>query len=191
MFNLPVRCHPNSHYLGPLTLAQESGGIDLLFHTNTESGKTDDLASDSAINIAFLNSSGEWASVSGTATVSTDRELVRKYYSPALKAWLGDLGDGTHDGGPEDPRIGIIGVRAQTATYAITGQTVVGRTVEIAKGIVTGESPKVNKLRELSEGELEECEFSCPMRGDIMWPLMPVFMFCDVPGTVLRSIILF
>lgn len=137
---------------------QESGGIDLLFHTNTESGKTDDLKSDPDINIAFLNSSGEWASVSGKATISTDRSLIHKHYSPALKAWMGDLGDGKHDGGPDDPRIGIISVKAMTATYAITNQSFVGRGVEIAKGTVTGEAPKVNKLRELSEAELAECE---------------------------------
>ena len=83
---------------------------------------------------------------------------MRKYYSPALKAWVGDLGDGQHDGGPEDPRIGVIKVKAKTATYAVTGQTMLGRGVQVAKGIVTGEAPKVNKLREIGEDELEQCE---------------------------------
>lgn len=138
---------------------QESGGIDLLFHTNTESGKTDDLASDPKINIAFLNSSGEWASISGEATIETDREIVRKHYSPSLKAWLGDLGDGTHDGGPNDPRIGVIWVKARTATYAISKFTAVGRMTEVAKGMVTGTAANVNHLRELTEPELETCKF--------------------------------
>lgn len=136
--------------------AKEGGGIDLLFHTNTESGKTDDLQSDPTINIAFLNPSGEWASISGEATITTDREKVRKYYSPGLKAWLGDLGDGKHDGGPEDPRIGMIAVKAKTATYAIVNQNAVGRAMEIAKGMVTGSAPNVNKLREITEKELDE-----------------------------------
>ncbi|KAI9756445.1 MAG: diphthine synthase [Chaenotheca gracillima] len=134
---------------------KEGGGVDLLFHTNTESGKTNDLMSDPKINISFINSSGEWASISGEASVVTDREMVRKYYSPALKAWVGDLGDGTHDGGPEDPRIAVIKVSAITATYAISRRTAVGRTVELAKGVVTGDAPSVNKLREISTEELE------------------------------------
>ena len=133
---------------------QEGGGVDLLFHTNTESGKTDDLKSDPKINIAFLNATGDWASVSGSAAIITDRALVRKHYSPGLKAWLGDLGDGTHDGGPEDPRIGVIKVEAKTATYAIAAKSMLGRGVEIVKGVVTGEAAKVNKLREISEEEL-------------------------------------
>ncbi|KAL8734309.1 MAG: hypothetical protein Q9166_001507 [cf. Caloplaca sp. 2 TL-2023] len=136
--------------------AKEGGGVDLLFHTNTESGKTDDLKSDPKINIAFLNGSGEWASVSGEAEIVTDRETVRKYYSPTLKAWLGDLEDGKHDGGPEDPRIGVIKVSAKTATYAIATKTMLGRGMEIAKGTLTGEAPNVHHLREVTEDEIEE-----------------------------------
>jgi len=143
--------------------AKESGGIDLVFHTNTESGKTDDLQSDSHINIAFVNSSGEWASVSGTAEIVTDRETVKKYYSKALKAWIGDLGDGTHNGGPEDPRIGIIRVKANTATYALVRKNIAGRMAEMAQGVVTGAAPAVNKLRELSEQEIETWRSSSRM----------------------------
>ncbi|KAL2015660.1 hypothetical protein VTK56DRAFT_5059 [Thermocarpiscus australiensis] len=136
--------------------AQETGGIDLLFHTNTESGKTDDLASDSHINIGFLNNSGEWASVSGTASIVTDRSLIKKHYSPQLKAWLGDLGDGVHDGGENDPRLGIIRVKMVTAHYSISSKNVIGKVAEIAQGTVTGKPAAVNKLREISEDEVKQ-----------------------------------
>jgi len=135
--------------------AKENGGSDLLFHTNTESGKTNDIESDPHINISFLNSSGEWASVAGTSTIQTDRETVKKHYSPALKAWMGDLGDGKHNGGPDDPRIGIIKVRTNTATYAIVRKNALSRAAEMAQGVVTGKAPQVNKLREISEQEVE------------------------------------
>lgn len=81
---------------------------------------------------------------------------MKKYYSPALKAWIGDLGDGKHDGGPEDPRILVIKVNAKTAQYAISDRTTVGGFVEFAKGVATGEAPKVNKLRHIGEEELKE-----------------------------------
>lgn len=134
---------------------QENGGIDLIFHTNTESGKTDDIQSDPHINIAFLNGTGEWASVSGTSEIVTERATVKEYYSPSLKAWLGDLGDGKHDGGPEDPRIGVIRVKAITATYAVSRKSAISRGVEFAQGVVTGKAAQVNKLREISEQEIE------------------------------------
>jgi len=130
--------------------------VDFIFHTNTESGKTDDLDSDPKINLGFLNNSGEWASVSGEAKIETDRESVRKYYSPGLKAWLGDLGDGKHDGCPEDPRIGLIRVSAKTAQYAVSRKTAIGGLVEFAKGVATGEAPAVNKLRHLDENEIQQ-----------------------------------
>ncbi|PSN64219.1 hypothetical protein BS50DRAFT_575662 [Corynespora cassiicola Philippines] len=136
--------------------AKEGNGFDLLFHTNTESGKTDDLATHPSVNVAFITPSGEWASISGHATVETDRSVVKKYYSPGLKAWIGDLGDGTHDGGPDDPRIGVIRVKASTAQYAIARRTVVGSFVELAKGVATGEAPSVNKLRQISEAEVKQ-----------------------------------
>ena len=95
---------------------KESGGIDLLFFTNTESHKTDELKSDPHVNISFLDSSGQWASLAGLATIETDRNLVKQHYNISLKAWLGDLGDGTHDGSENDPRIGVIRVKTGSAT---------------------------------------------------------------------------
>jgi len=136
--------------------AKEGNGIDFIFHANSESGKTDDLKSDSDINLGFISSSGEWASISGKADIVTDREAVKKYYSPALKAWIGDLGDGKHDGGPEDPRIVLIKVKTVTAQYALSRRTMIGGVVEFAKGVATGEAPSVNKLRHIDEAEIQQ-----------------------------------
>ncbi|KAL2875440.1 BLI-3 blue-light-inducible Bli-3 protein [Colletotrichum sp. CLE4] len=136
--------------------ATENGGIDLLFHTNTESNKTDEIDSDPHINISFINSSGDWASVSGVSSVVTDRALVKKHYSPTLKAWLGDLGDGTHDGSENDPRIGIIRVKTVSITYALSNATFIGKVAQLAEGVVTGSPAKVNKLREVSSQEVEQ-----------------------------------
>ena len=148
---------------------QEANGLDLLFHTNTESGKTDDLANDKDINIAFLASSGEWASISGKASIETDRAEIKKYYSQSLKAWIGDLGDGTHDGGPDDPRIGIIRVKTVTAQYAVSAGTAVGQFVEFAKGVVTGDAPSINKLRKLDETEVQQCKLTCWRNEGAWW----------------------
>ncbi|KAK4146037.1 uncharacterized protein C8A04DRAFT_10173 [Dichotomopilus funicola] len=146
--------------------AQETGGIDLLFHTNTASGKASDLASDSHTNISFLNhSTGDWASISGTARVETDRSLVHKHYSSHLKAWLGDLGDGVHDGGPEDPRLGVIRVRMASAHYAVGSRGVVGHLAQVAQGVVRGKVAGVNKLREIGEEEVREWREKWEKRG--------------------------
>jgi hypothetical protein len=97
--------------------------------------------------------------------------VVKKHYSPALKAWLGDLGDGKHDGGPEDPRIVLIKVKSTAAQYAISKRTAVGGLVEFAKGVVTGDVASVNKLRQISEAELQQCKLrDVNMRGRKLTP---------------------
>ncbi|GFF42565.1 protein bli-3 [Aspergillus lentulus] len=137
---------------------KEHGGIDLIFHTNLFSSKTMDLTvHPSEVNMSFLDPvSGSWASISGTAALIADQETVKKYYSPALKAWLGDLGDGVHDGGPGDPRIGVIKLEAKLATYAITRKGMIGRAVETVKSVSKGDVPAISSLRELTEEELAE-----------------------------------
>ena len=52
----------------------------------------------------------------------------------------------------------MIKVKAVTATYAIATGTPLGRGADIVKGAITGSAPKVNKLREITEAELEQCE---------------------------------
>ncbi|KAI2467462.1 hypothetical protein F4781DRAFT_401965 [Annulohypoxylon bovei var. microspora] len=135
---------------------KEGGDIDLTFTTNTESHKTDELKADKHTNISFCDSSGQWASFAGDASIKTDRDTVKKFYSPTLKAWLGDLGDGVHDGSANDPRIGVLKVRTSSVTYAITDKTLAGRMAEVAKGTITGEPAQVNKLREISESEIRQ-----------------------------------
>lgn len=134
----------------------QENDIDLIFHTNTESGKTDDIENDSHVNVSFLSSDGSWASISGKANVITDRATVKKYYTPSLKTWVGDLGDGTHDGSENDPRIGVIKVKATTVTYAVAQGTFIGRGVEIVQGALTGKVANVNQLREISEQEIQQ-----------------------------------
>ena len=101
--------------------------------------------------------------MSGTASILTDHDTVKKYYSSGLKAWLGDLGDGKHDGGPEDPRIGIIRVKTETVVYAIVRKNVAARAVDMAQGVLTRSAPQLNKLRELSEVEVETWRMSRTM----------------------------
>ncbi|KAI1617210.1 hypothetical protein EDD37DRAFT_616467 [Exophiala viscosa] len=139
-----------------MALAAQENDIDLLFHTNTESGKTDDIENDSHVNVAFLSSDGSWASISGKANVITDRSVVKKYYTPTLKTWVGDLGDGTHDGSENDPRIGVIKVKATTVTYAVAQGNFISRGVEMVQGVITGEAAKVNQIRGISEQELDQ-----------------------------------
>lgn len=99
---------------------------------------------------------------------------MRKFYSPVLRTWLGDLGDGVHTGGPEDPRIGLIKLEAKLATYLLSKKGMLGRTAETVKGAVSGDIPDINVIRELSKEELEECELS-PLYSFFFFPKLGAF----------------
>ncbi|CAI7678971.1 unnamed protein product [Penicillium pancosmium] len=150
---------PNKNtFKTPANTNQENGGIDLIFHTNIFSGKTMDLTvHPRETNMSFLDPvSGAWASIAGSASVISDPAVVEKYYSPTLKAWLGDMGDGVHDGSPTDPRIGVIKLEAKLATHVVSRKGILGRAVDTVKGAVQGNVPAINSIRELSLEELAE-----------------------------------
>ncbi len=129
-------------------------GADFWFVTNVESDKLDDLAANAQVNLAYYNmKTREWVSVSGEAAVSQDREMIRTLYRPDWKAWFGDEG-GARDGGPEDPRLALILVTAQSAVYSKSNKPRVLALFAVAKAIATGDTPQVADLRSLSEDEL-------------------------------------
>ncbi|HSJ14271.1 MAG TPA: pyridoxamine 5'-phosphate oxidase family protein, partial [Longimicrobiales bacterium] len=95
----------------------------------------------------------EWVSVSGTATVSRDRQRIRELYAPDWRAWFGKL-DEVRDGGPDDPRIALILVTAESVIYMKQDKPTPLVLFEVAKGVLTGSPPDVGDVRELSGSEL-------------------------------------
>ena len=140
----------------PMDTQERTSGVDLWFMTNVESHKLDDLMSDPHVNVAYYNSSSkEWVSVAGLATVSTDRELVRELYKPDWKAYLGDEG-GSRDGSPNDPRIALILVEAESVTYMKVTKPKPVVLFEVARAMVTGNPPKIGSVRNVTDRELRQ-----------------------------------
>jgi general stress protein 26 len=76
------------------------------------------------VNISFYDqSTTDWVSISGKAKVSEDRERIKSVFHPSTKAWFGDLGDGVHTGGAEDPRVSLIEVLPSEVRYVSTSVT--------------------------------------------------------------------
>ena len=127
---------------------------DLWFVTDVDSHKLDELATDPHVNVAYYKDrTREWVSVSGTAILSRDRDLVRGLYKPDWKAWFPDEG-GARDGGPDDPRIALILVEAHSVVYSKKDRPAIVAAFEIARAMLGGGAPKVADLREVSAEEL-------------------------------------
>ena len=124
-------------------------GADLWFVTCEGSAKLVDLAYDPHVNLSyFRNRNREWVSVSGVATISRDRTKIRRLWAPDWKFWFPDEG-GEKDGGPDDPRILLIGVNARSAQYMTLEKPQPLVLFELVKSKLTGKTPEIGKVKEV------------------------------------------
>jgi general stress protein 26 len=138
----------------PMATQERVTGTDLWFVTDISSHKLDELRSDPHVNLAYYNTkTREWVSVAGIAHVTQDRNLIEELYKPDWKAWFGDEG-GDRNGGPDDPRLALILVEAQSVEYLVATKPRPLVLFEVAKAMVTGTPPKVGEERTLTEREL-------------------------------------
>lgn len=139
----------------PMATQAKRPRVDFWFVTSTETHKVDEIQAQPEVNLAYYNNkSREWVSVSGTARIVTDRELIRTLYKPDWKAWFGDEG-GVRNGGPNDPRLALIEIEAHEATYLKSNQPRAVQLFKVAKAMLTGETPKVGDMHHVGKKELE------------------------------------
>lgn len=150
---------PDGHLVTrPMQVQDRTTGTDLWFVTDLETNKLDELAHDPHVNLGFYkNRSREWVSVSGTAIITQDRDLVRGLYKPDWKAWFPKI-DGVRDGGPDDPRLALILVEAHSAMYMKTNKPRPLVLFEVVKAIVTGKAPNVGGERIIGPREIEKAQ---------------------------------
>jgi general stress protein 26 len=133
-------------------------GPDFLFLANAHSAKFSDLKDNKEVQITFQDSkTQDWISVTGTATTTDNSDpRIKDVWSQPTRAWFGDLGDGKHTGGPEDPRMTLIEIKIRYVSYYLTEVGILGSAKEIVGAAVTGGIANTGKLRELDERDLEK-----------------------------------
>ena len=138
----------------PMATQDRIEGCDLWFVTNVDTHKLDELALDPHVNCAYYKSkTREWVSVSGLAHVSRNKSRIRQLYKEDWKTWFGDEG-GDKDGGPNDPRIALIMVEAENATYMKANKPRPIVLFEVLKARVTGSTPRIGDVREVTGAEM-------------------------------------
>ena len=125
----------------PMATQKRRAFADLWFVTDIDSDKLDELKDDANVNLAYLDTgSFEWVSVSGTATISSDRARIREVWEPDWRAWFGKVDD-VRDGGPDDPRLALILVDVESVVYLKQDRPRPVVLFEVVKGMVTGDKP--------------------------------------------------
>jgi general stress protein 26 len=137
----------------PMATQARANGADFWFVTDVSSFKLDELARDSQVNLAYYNQkSREYVSVSGRARVSNDRAKIAELYRPDWKAWFD--GDSKKSGTPDDPRITLIAVDAESAVYLKIDKPRAVVFYEVAKGMLTGSTPDLGEPQRVGGHEL-------------------------------------
>jgi len=130
---------------------KQAAGADLWFVSSENTAKLRDIESDPHVNLSYYkDSSREWISVSGVATISRDRQKIRELYAPDWKIWFSEEGDPRH-GTADDPRMVLIGVDVHAAIFLEVNKPKPVVLYEVVKGWLTGTEPEIGQMHRLEE----------------------------------------
>ncbi|WP_034691174.1 pyridoxamine 5'-phosphate oxidase family protein [Kaistella palustris] len=114
----------------PMTLQEVDENGILWFISSSESEHNRNIQEDVQVQLYFMNgSSYEYVFIKGNASISKDRELIEKYWSDFANAWFD---------GKDDPRVTVIGVKAQDGYYYETKDNKVFAMAKMVFAAVTG-----------------------------------------------------
>lgn len=119
----------------PMALADIDGDGVLWFITQRMSGKVEEIADDSRVNVA-MQSKTRFVSISGRATVVESREKIAELWNEAWKIWFPE--------GQDDPTLILLRVAGDSGEYwDNSGTSGVKYLIEAGKAYLTGTKPDV------------------------------------------------
>jgi general stress protein 26 len=140
----------------PMATQRRADGADFWFVAAQGTPKLEEIAADPNVNLSYMRPNGrEWVSVSGAARISRDRAKIRELYEPDWKMWFGDEG-GARNGGPDDPRMILIGVEARSAHFLAPDKAAAVVLFEYVKGLVTRKEPDLGEVETVSAREFND-----------------------------------
>ena len=132
------------HHARPMATQEMGEDGTIWFLTSEGSNKVQEIEKNPHVGLAYSDSGSEcYVSIAGTAKVTDDRELIRKFWNPFYKAWFE---------GPEDPSIRVIEITPSSAEYWDTKGGKIVSLLYMAASAVTGKN--------LENSENEEVDLS-------------------------------
>lgn len=123
------------------TIKAEEDGT-LWFYTHRSSGKTAEINADQDVHLVYSHPGKDsYLDLWGTGSVVTDRQKIKEFWNPMIKAWFPN--------GVDDPDICLLKVRPDTAYY---WDSETGKMVEFIKILASAVTGK--RFAEGSEGAL-------------------------------------
>jgi len=124
-------------------------GADLWFVASEGTPKLAEISADPHVNVGYYKDrTREWISVSGLATISRDRETIKKLFAEDWRAWFPKEGDPRH-GTPDDPRMVLIGIDVHSAVFLEVTKPQPVLLYEVVKGWATGTMPDLGEMHQV------------------------------------------
>ena len=126
----------------PMYVQEAEFDGDLWFFSRKDSPKMEQVRREHEVNVAFAEpGDSRYVSISGTASVVTDRTKMEALWSEPLRAWFPD--------GLDDPELALLKIHAEQAEYWETASGTMKVLFGYAKAALTGERDK----NEIGENE--------------------------------------
>lgn len=126
----------------PMAAQRHEFDGDLWFFTRASSHKVGDVEHDDRVNVTFAEPEEQnYLSLSGRASLVTDRSRIDELWHPALEAWFPD--------GPGDPDLGLLKVTVEDGEYWQGPSSTVAYTIGLARAVVTGEEYRPGENEEV------------------------------------------
>ena len=133
----------------PMATQKRAGGADFWFATMEDMPKVAEISAEPRVNLSYYKDrTKEWVSVAGEAQITRDRARIRELWEPDWKFWFPDEG-GERDGGPDDPRIVLIGVRAVSAHYMTLEKPQALVLFDLVASKLTGKTPEMGHVKRI------------------------------------------
>lgn len=126
----------------PMTVQETEFDGDLWFFTEADAPKVDEIQHERQVNVALSEPKDQrYISLSGAARLIRDVQKQRELWSEPNKLWFPN--------GPEDPNLALLKVSVTKAEYWESGSNRVGRMVDFARAMITGDQQQVGENRKL------------------------------------------
>ena len=124
-----MRGRPMAHYL------DTDGGV-IRFLSERTDHKVEEIDAERDVFLSYAQpNSNRFVSVSGRATMTTDRALIKRLWGPAAETWF--------EGDADTADVVVIEVRPVEAEYWRKDDTAIKRGFELVKGLVTNAEPDI------------------------------------------------
>lgn len=118
----------------PMTNQEMDAEGSLWFFTSTTTEMWDDIVTHPEVNLSFAEPSDSvYVSISGRAERIVEREKIRAMWNPAVQAW--------YPHGPDDPHVVLVRVVPHAAEYWDSSATSMVQMFNMAKAVLTGDTP--------------------------------------------------